>query len=260
MEKRDYSKFRDLLIDRDLPISFVNSPTDSLPYEEYFKKLNIRTLEDLFNAYDNGVFNDRRKKHNIEVKGQTELLMSYYIGTPLIGDVILDKTIHIDTKLLNNMYNSREDDIWTKLARIGFSGQEIYFIYSYIHSNREFLVTENGTQKVFEIIKRFANDKPFQAKIISEESKRFADFDVKSMQNFVFKTKFLEQYMENKKLQATGFPFKNVSKEGLADRTTIQALESQMEFLLNEKETIDKQIEVVQNQLNNIKKAGGMRL
>jgi hypothetical protein len=33
-----------------------------------------------------------------------------------------------------------------------------------------------------------------------------------------------------------------------------------MEFLLNQKETIDKQIEVVQNQLNNIKKAGGMRL
>ena len=85
MEKKDYSKFSKVVIKENLPITFISDEYNKSIYD-IFDKLNIRTLEDLFVAYDNGFFNDNRKRFYTEIKGQIELLMSYYMKTPLVAE------------------------------------------------------------------------------------------------------------------------------------------------------------------------------
>ena len=92
MEKVDYSKYREVMIADGLPMTFVGDYHNDI--SSVFEKHNIKTLEDLFVAYENGVFNDKRRKYYAEIKGQTELLLSYYTNAPLVADDALSRKLY----------------------------------------------------------------------------------------------------------------------------------------------------------------------
>ena len=67
-----------------------------------------------------------------------------------------------------------------------------------------------------------------------------------------------EKILEQEKYLRNGLSgFLNVS--GVIDRNAVQTLEAQMKFLLNARNNLDAQIELLQNQLSNVKQAGGIR-
>lgn len=247
MEKQDYSKFRTVSISNDVPIIFVGM-------DDYFQNLGINTLEELFIAYDNGVFNDRRKKFNTEIKGQTEILMSYYMETPLIADDFLETGINIsDNDTINAWLVDRENT--QALYRLGITYKECALLYQYCINRKEHILADkNKNAEIMEIIKEFANDKEYQSSIMANTSDNVY---LKVIQNIKFKSNFFEKYLERKKHLEAGLlahPSNNV-----IDRTMVQSLEAQMKFLLKARSNIDTQIGLLQTQLANVKNAGGIR-
>ena len=250
MEKRDYSQFREVSIIDGLPIFLVgdgdNMKNDLL---ERLDKLGIKTLEDLFNAYDNGYFNDKRKKYNIEMKGQTELLMSYYMGTPLIADDILKERVNLNSlDDINEWYEN--DKLRNALLRVGISHQECCLLYNYCMDKHENVLADgNGMARILEIMSTFAKDKEYQG---SMTTTAYSTKYIKLIQNIRFKANFFEKYLEDGLI---GRPSTNI----IIDRNVVKNLESQMEFLLRARGNIDSQIELLQTQLSNVKSTGGMR-
>lgn len=253
MEKQDYSKFRSISISSDLPITFVGFTFANI--DDYFQNLGINTLEELFVAYDNGVFNDRRKKFNAEVKGQTEILMSYYMGTPLIADEFLETKINIrDNDSINAWIEDRENT--QALFRLGITDEERMLLYQYCINKKEYILAEeNSNARIMEIIKEFATDKEYQSGIMVNTSNKNY---LKVIQNIKFKADFFEKYLENKRYLEAGL-ISQPSNNTIVDRTVVQSLETQMKFLLKAKSNIDTQIELLQSQLANVKNAGGIR-
>lgn len=253
MEKQDYSKFKSMSISSDLPIAFVGYINANI--DDFFKNLGINTLEDLFIAYDNGIFNDKRKKFNMEVKGQTEILMSYYLGTPLIGDHFLEMTINIkDNDNINSWVGNRKNR--QALLRLGLTDEECSLLYEYcINKKKYILADENHNARIMEIVKEFASDEEYQSVIIANTSNKKR---LKVIQNIKFKADFFEKYLENKRYLEDGLT-NQVTPNTIIDRTVLQSLEVQMEFLLKAKSNIDVQIELLQSQLITVKNAGGIR-
>lgn len=244
MEKKDYSQFREVSIIDGLPIFLVGDVAYMRnDLFERLDKLEIKTLEDLFNAYDNGYFNDKRKKYNIEMKGQTELLMSYYMGTPLIADDILEER--------HDIYEWYENDkLRNALLRVGISHVECGLLYNYcIDKHDKVLADENGMARILEIMSTFAKDKEYQG---SMATTAYSTEHIKSIQNIRFKANFFEKYLE---YGLTG----RLSTNIIIDRNVVQNLEAQMKFLLRARGNIDSQIELLQTQLSNVKSTGGMR-
>lgn len=253
MEKQDYSKFRSISISSDLPITFVGFTFANI--DDYFQNLGINTLEELFVAYDNGVFNDRRKKFNAEVKGQTEILMSYYMGTPLIADEFLETKINIrDNDSINAWLEDRKNT--QALFRLGITDEERMLLYQYCINKKEYILAdENSNARIMEIIKEFATDKEYQSGIMANTSNKNY---LKVIQNIKFKADFFEKYLENKRYLEAGL-ISQPSNNTIVDRTVVQSLETQMKFLLKARSNIDTQIELLQSQLANVKNAGGIR-
>lgn len=256
MEKKDYSQFREVSIIDGLPIFLVgerdNMKNDLL---ERLDKLGIKTLEDLFNAYDNGYFNDKRKKYNIEMKGQTELLMSYYMGTPLIADDILKERLNLNSRDdINEWYEN--DKLRNALLRVGISYRECCLLYNYcMDRHYKVLADGNGMARILEIMNTFAKDKEYQG---SMTTTAYSTENIKLIQNIRFKANFFEKYLEEKRYLEdglTGRPSTNI----IIDKNVVRNLEAQMEFLLRARGNIDSQIELLQTQLSNVKSTGGMR-
>ncbi len=250
MEKKDYSQFREVSIIDGLPIFLVGDVANMRnDLFERLDKLGIKTLEDLFNAYDNGYFNDKRKKYNIEMKGQTELLMSYYMGTPLIADDILEERVNLNSLHdINEWYEN--DKLRNALLRVGISHEECRLLYKYcIDKHDKVLADENGMARILEIMSTFAKDKEYQG---SMATTAYSTEHIKSIQNIRFKANFFEKYLE---YGLTG----RLSTNIIIDRNVVQNLEAQMKFLLRARGNIDSQIELLQTQLSNVKSTGGMR-
>ena len=253
MKKKDYSKFREVNIVDGLPIFLVGYVHHDL--FEYLNKLGIKTLEDLFNAYDNGCFNDKRKRFNIEMKGQTELLMSHYMGTPLIADDILETGVSL--KSLDDMNEWFENDKLKKaLLRVGITDGEFYLLYSYCIENPEMILTDkNGVARILEIMRTFATDEEYQRSLTTTI---YSTKYIKWIQNIRFKSNFFEKYLDEKRYLEEGLTGR-ISTNTIIDRNVVRDLETQMKFLLRAKESIDLQIELLQTQLLNVKSTGDMR-
>lgn len=256
MVKVDYSKFSEVNIVDDLPIFLVgnvgNMRNDLF---EYLNKLGIKTLEDLFNAYDDGCFNDKRKRYNVEMKGQTELLMSHYMGTPLIADDILETGVSLKSQDdINEWYVN--DKLKKALLRVGISHEEYYLLYQYcMEKHKKVLADENGVARILKIMSTFAQDREYQG---SMTTTAYSTEYIKLIQNIRFKANFFEKYLEEKRYLEDGLTG-IISTNTIIDRNVVQNLEAQMKFLLRARENIDSQIELLQIQLSNVKSTGGIR-
>lgn len=247
MEVNDYSKFKKIKINGDLPISFLS-------FDKYhdvldvFKRLNIETLEDLFKAYDEGYFNDKRKRYNIEIKGQTELLMAYYMNTPLVGDKLLEKTVSIGLKeIINQQFENPK--FVNDLMRVGISRIESFVLYQYsIFISPKLKEDENKTSiRLNQLIKMFANDKEYQSVLTATNTYN----EIEVIQNLKFKSNFYETYLENKRAVKEGFDGSDVSK--VTDKVSIEELRDQLCFLLKTRDNLDEQIALLQKQLDNVR-------
>ncbi len=254
MEKHDYSKFKSVSIRSDLPITFVgDNYRDIDDIYEFFKHLGINTLEELFVAYDNGLFNDRRKKYNAEVKGQTELLMSYYMGTPLIAEDILEEWVNIGTIKDIESWVFDDKRIVESLTRLGITKEERRILHSFIYIKRDFIIaSRNRNTQIIDIIESFAADKEYQSGIVSDA---FGKMYSKIIQNIKFKTDFFKKYLKSKKDIEMGL----IKQPTYVDRELVQKLEEQMKYLLRARNNLDAQIELLQSQLSNIRKSREIR-
>lgn len=257
MEK-NYSKFGEIKIKEDLPIKFIGRNSLNKDVYGVFEKLNIKTLEDLFIAYNNGDFNDKRKSFFPEIKGQTELLMAYYMNTPLVADEILETRINFESyDTINEQFENNK--FCSDLGRAGISTAEQFMLYRYcINKQGKIMSTyAHSTLSIMSIMQRFADDEEYQAGIIATATSYTKD-DLLIIQNLKFKSKLYENYMEHKKdLEQGGTGFKNVN--GAVDFEVVGELKSQMNFLLNARKNLDTQIELLQSQLTSVKNAGGIR-
>ncbi len=194
MEKNDYSQFRKINIKNELPIFFIGNIFCGMGNDilEFLDGIGVKTLEDLFKAYDNGYFNDITKKYNVEIKGQIELLMAYYMGTPLIAENVLEETININSLVsINEFYINNE--ITYALMKIGITDEERYIIYNYCMTKNERLVTDgNGNITIMDIIKSFITDKEYQSAIIAAA---YSENYLRLIQNIIFKAKIFEEYL-----------------------------------------------------------------
>lgn len=247
MDINDYSKFKRIKINGDLPISFLS-------FDKYhdildvFRKLNIETLEDLFKAYDEGYFNDKRKRYNIEIKGQTELLMAYYMNTPLVADKFLEKTVCLGLKeIINQQFENPK--FVNDLMRVGISRAELGVLYRYsIFVSPKLKEDENKTSiRLDQLIKSFANDKEYQSVLTATNIYN----EIEVIQNLKFKSNFYETYLENKRAVKEGFDGSDVGK--ITDKVSIDELRKQLGFLLKARGNLDRQIELLQNKLGNVR-------
>lgn len=256
MGKKDYSKFREITIREDLPIKFISGEYNKDIYD-VFEKINIKTLKDLFTAYDNGYFNDKRKRFNIEIKGQIELLMAYYMNTPLIASGVLNKRVNMQSHdTINELYENYE--FRNELKRVGISKAEFIMLYQYCMNRQGHISTyEDGTLSIMHIIQKFIDDKEYQSGITAT-TPSYNQSDILVIQNLKFKAELYERYLGyEKQLEQYGTGYKNVN--GAVDFGVIQELEKQMKFLLKARNNLDAQIEWLQSQLTNVRNAGGIR-
>lgn len=253
MEK-DYSKFREIMVKDDLPFKFISNDFRRDIYS-VFEELGIITLEDLFIAYDKGVFNNGRKRFYVEIKGQIELLMTYYMNTPLIGDEALERRVNVKSQDSINDWDVRSKN---ELKRVGISPAESYMLYDYCSQNGSKMITRpDGTISVLQIMRNFADDDKFQSGIVTTMPERYPREDI-IIQNLKFKTELYETYMDHKRyLEKNGRGFRSIN--GFVDSDLIRDLNKQMKFLIKAKDNIDIQIMELQEQLANIKSVRGKK-
>ena len=244
-----YSKFRKISIETDIPINFL-----SVYYiKSYLKKLNIQTLEDLFNAHDKGIFNDDRKRYNMEIKSQTEMLMSYYMETPLIVDQTLEERIYFkEASNLDLWFNQKH---YNALVRSGLASDEIQVLYNYMLDRHEDIISIfDNTITILKVLKKFADDKMYQSGLVSSD---LGNKYSRTIQNIKFKSKFFEKHAENRTILGIEMP--NANTNTAVDNNIIKDLESQIQFLKRAKENLNNQIDIAENQLSIVKKIGSIR-
>lgn len=236
------NEINNLNINSDLVI-FIDKETLA-----YLSKLNINTLGELFDAYNSGAFNDKRKKYNKNLVGQIEFLMSYYLKTPLIATELLKESILINEG--HCFYKTKSDNILSNnLSRAGFTGGEYVLIGNYISEKGDEFIDYTGRKAtaatIIEIINKFVNDREYQLALISRYPEK-SELQ-KSIRNIKMKC---EIYIKNIKFG-----------RGHYDEvfTTIRDLEEQMNFLVKARNRLDIQIELLQNQINNVKNNGGIK-
>ena len=240
-----YSQFRNISIKKDLPIFFTSEIYNNI--DEYFEKLGIETLEDLFAEYDKGTFNDKRKKFNKEIKGQTRLLMYYYMGTPLNGTEVLNEEIPNDNIHIFNdsFFDKKYED---ELNFIGITNTELGMIYSYcVH---EINITDVYKPTLLDIMKDIIKDDQYLKSMVATTN---YDSILKTIRNLIFKINFFETYKKFGRLMDE----EDVSN--ISDGNMKKKLEEQKQLLLRSKQSIEKQLSQIENQINNIDNAKNTR-
>lgn len=235
MEIRDYSQFRDIVISKDLPIKFFNGTL--VISSMAFEKLGIQTLEDLFIAYENGILNN--EDLNYDLKGLTEMLLSYYTGTPLVADDILNK--ELVSANLENEINSHE--IIVGLRRLGITYSERKILCEYC---RQSYSKFGERTTIFEILQKLSNDGIFILSVASSRPFSGGISDFTSLQNLMFKIEFLKFYLAQDKAMLETRDLDS------AEYDIISHLEDQQVFLYRTRQNLDKQIQILEEQLSNL--------
>ena len=245
-----YSKYKDMLIKTDLPIFFTKNRLDNI--DKYFESLEIKTLQDLFEAYDRGKFNDNRFKFNREIKGQTKLLKYYYEGIPFGSIETLDKKIPMrDAQSLSEWFFHQ--GLIENLKRIGMTEWEQHMLYSYCQAHRT--KYENSEVSIMDMMKEMKEDKIYLKNLMSHLS---SEEEYKTLRNLLFKIGFYKTYKRDQKLVKQGTINDNVLNT-IADVETMSNMDEQIKLLKRLKETIDRQIDLTLQQKKNITIAVDMR-
>lgn len=121
MSKIDYSIFRYINIFTDLEIDLHIGDEKNVKnvISSQLESYGIETLEQLFESYDNGLFDDLRKSGHRTIKGIVELLKFRYLNEPLVADQVLSEKVVATERLV--MTNKIE----RALLRLGFTQDEI---------------------------------------------------------------------------------------------------------------------------------------
>lgn len=121
MARIDYSIFRHINIFTDLEIDLHIGDEKNVKnvISSQLENYGIETLEQLFESYDNGLFDDLRKSGHRTIKGIVELLKFRYLNEPLVADQVLTEKAVSTEHLV--MTTKLERD----LLRLGFTQDEI---------------------------------------------------------------------------------------------------------------------------------------
>lgn len=245
-----YSKYKDMLIKTDLPIFFTKNRIDNI--DKYFESLGIVTLQDLFEAYDRGKFNDNRFKFNKEIKGQTKLLKYYYEGTTFGTIELLDKKIPMcDTESLNEWFFRQ--GLTEALNMIGMTEWEQHMLHNYCYAHRT--KYEKREVSIIYMMNEMKNDKVYLKNLMSHLS---SEEEYKTLRNLLFKIGFYKTYKRDQKLVKQGTISDDVLNT-IADVESMDNLEEQLELLKEIKKSIDRQIDLAEKQKKNITTAVDIR-
>lgn len=258
MEKTDYSRFRNVIID-DLPIKFSVSNL----IEEYPKILEehgITNLEQLFQAYDNGNFNDGRKTGYKPLKGMVEILKNVYLGEPLVADSYLEmKPNGHDSNLFKTEFNN-------KIRRLGLTSSELFILGEYYTSKIEEDPYKFLNLNLMDIMNSFFNDKDYQMQFLSKSvtfveniyeniNKKYdsnsrifqhVTHDVDELQNLIFKISVFSNY------------YKMKNKSTQSQDEVIELLKKELESLFLRKKGLDFQIEVLEGKIESLNSSKGI--
>lgn len=259
MEKIDYSQFREVSIN-DLPIKFVVSNTIE-KYPKILEEHGITNLEQLFNAYDRGLFNDGRKTGYKALKGMVEILKNVYLGEPLVADSYLEvKPNSFDGWAFDNEFNN-------KIKRLGLTIMEIIILEDYYAKKMFTKEDDFSNLNLMDIMNSFVNDKDYQTLIISEAitfvdrvNERhgykpdrneplgsYTTNRVKELQNLIFKISVLSNYYK-----------KNKENTQSQDEVLV-SLKKELESLFSMKKGLDYQIQLLEGQIESLNGSKGIK-
>lgn len=255
MEKKDYSQFREISIS-DLPIKFVRRD-----FLRIFESNGITNLEQLFEAYDNGIFKDGRKTGYQTLKGMIEILKNAYLDEPLIADSCLDlKHIYAEDR------KGFENKVWNKLQRLGLTTNEIVILENYYRDNFNipplFL---NDYNTIESIMCSLQNNQEYQTSFLAESfTRNFRKCNTENNEIINRRTEISK--MEIVELQNLNFKMSvllehhNKKKDRYQSHDEIIAnLKKDLISLTRIKNGLDFQIEMLEGQIESLNDSKGMK-
>lgn len=186
-----------LNIYNDMPFKFlkIEEYHNCCSKYEYLKGMGIETLDDLITAYHEGKFNNR-KKINKSLKGEIELLDTYYNDADLVNEKLLSTYLNVSDFIHN------EEGIHNLLETLGFNNVEANLIYNYamnqfknISYDKKFLITD--------ILKEVGDSIILELDSFNAENTNFPVDEVK--QNIKFKIFFYKEYVLRNKSEDNNY-------------------------------------------------------
>lgn len=245
-EKRDYSELANISIYDSLGgnIKFDQGIIDIL------EKKGIENLAQLFEAYDKKRLNCGRnttQKRDIKaLRGTVELLKYKYFGDDLIADTVLDRVSFSDPMFpdyyaVPGTKSGKNGEDVEDIIRLGFTLDE------YIELDNYFDKTMNKENvSLIQLLQAFYNDETFcetYKDIIvmgykEEEKEKAYNYYLAQTENIKNKIAIILDYY--------------LSKNRVETNNVIEMMRAQLDSLIRIRDNLDKQINELTNQINNL--------
>lgn len=227
MKQIDYSIFRHINIFTDLPLDLYIGDEKNVKHviPTQLEELEITTLDQLFSAYDNGIFNDMRRSGNRTIKGIIELLRYKYLNEPLVADDFLDN------KVLESKQKEGSVKVINLLSRLGLTQDEILLFLSSI--DLEYDLT------YLELFEKYIS--------ISRSDSSLNNKDFVIQNNLMCKLRIIIDYRKNESEIISG---KITSK-------TLEQMESVLSTLINRRDSLNETISLLMDEITDLRKKIG---
>lgn len=217
---KDYKRLNEVETKKEKLFNFDNN-TDNLLIMKIINYKPYKTLDELFEAYDSGeLFRCKIENQNI-VSGIVELLKYKYLGQPLIADFVLDEKSKVDKdgkKMFPGVVFSNTGE-YCNINRLGFTNDEIKTLKTYFDSLDEKL-KENIS--FYDLLNRFSTSE-----------------SIDNQESIKEKINIIKSY-----------------KKSQLENCTIEKLRESLNILLLRRDSLNKLIENVQDEINLRLKSG----
>ncbi len=260
MEK--YKQLEHINIFDDLPINIllINGAYQKKRVIEFFDNLGISNLSQLFEAYDNGVFNDGRKKHNKLIKASIELLRFKYLREDIIADVFLFEKIKTEKV---GLYDIMSSESRNKLMRL-LGSDCSYLLESYFNTGGSYKDVyygqENKKRKnmenisIFGLLRAFRDDTEFRNDILEShlegkwKSEKNFECDSEDIHDILQRIVLIEEYRASK-----------LDRPTEEIEAAITHRQKELKRLQNQRRILDKQIEMIEANISSLQEERGMK-
>ena len=260
-----YKQFEHINIFSDLPIdiTIVAGTSGKKHVIDFLSNLNINNLAQLFEAYDNGVFNDGRRKYNKLIKASIELLRFKYLQEDIVADVIMSESIETELIGVNNNLKNITSKSSNKLCRLlgTFNTQLIidnYFVKDGRLFEPEFFGIEYKPRRnfrenitVMELLDIFRRDTEYHNALLREQldssygnEKRFENYSA-MLHDILQRIALVDEYRE--------------LKLGGSLDASLRFRKKELERLQKQKRVLDKQVEMLEASLKLLQEERGKR-
>lgn len=257
-----YKQFEHLNIFKDLPfdITFVNGNlTPKKKVIETLTNLNISNLAQLFEAYDNGAFNDGRKGENKNIKASIELLRFKYLQEDIIADVFLSEKI--ETEKVGVYDDSMSSKSSKKLRRL-LGTDSAFILESYFNTAGNYKPRYFGEEykarrsmkniSIFNLLRMFIEDTEYHNNILKRhlegkwKNEKCFEIDSTEIQDILQRIELVIEYVALKSTK----PLKEID-------AIIKNRQKELERLQNQRRLLDIQIEVLEANISSLQEERG---